>query len=94
MVEHSEGATAIWPAYPPKPPVTVVHVAPNDLAMSAPYAVAIVETPEKARLMCQVADCDLEKVKPGMDVELEFRKIRKEGHSGILCYGYKAVPAG
>ena len=73
---------------------TVVHVAPSDLAMSAPYAVAIVETPEKARLMVQVADCNLAEVKPGLDVELEFRRIRKEGHSGILCYGYKAVPAG
>ena len=73
---------------------TVVHVAPNDLAMSAPYAVAIVETPEKARLMAQVADSDLAAVKPGMKVDLEFRNIRKEGHSGILCYGFKAVPAG
>jgi hypothetical protein len=29
-----------------------------------------------------------------MDVSLEFRRIRREGHGGILCYGYKAVPAG
>jgi len=71
---------------------TVVHVAPTDLQMEAPYAVAIIETPERARLMVQVADCDPDDVKPGMDVTLEFRKIRREGHSGILCYGHKAVP--
>ena len=72
---------------------TVIHVGPTDLTMEAPYAMAIVETPEKARLTVQVTDCDLDAVKPGMDVRLEFRRIRKEGHSGILCYGYKAVPA-
>ncbi len=54
---------------------------------------AIVETPEGARLMAQVADCDPADVHPGMKVELEFRRIRKEGLSGILCYGYKGVPA-
>jgi len=40
-----------------------------------------------------VTDCDLAAVKPGMDVRFEFRRIRKEGYAGILCYGYKAVPA-
>jgi len=73
---------------------TVVHVAPDDFAFEAPYAMAIVETPEGARLMLQVADCDPADVRPGMDVALEFRRIRKEGEAGILCYGFKAVPAG
>jgi uncharacterized OB-fold protein len=73
---------------------TVVHVAPDDFAMEAPYAMAVIETPEGARLMLQIADCDPADVKPGMKVDFEFRKIRKEGTSGILCYGFKAVPAG
>jgi uncharacterized OB-fold protein len=72
---------------------TVIHVAPNDLAMEAPYAMAVIETPEGARFMVQVVDCDPEKVIPGMEVSLEFRKIRREGHGGILCYGHKGVPA-
>ena len=72
---------------------TVVHVAPSDFLMETPYAMAVVETPEGARLMLQVADCDPAEVLPGMDVEFEFRKIRKEGSGGILCYGYKAIPA-
>lgn len=71
---------------------TVIHVAPDDFMMEAPYAMAIVETPEGVRLMTQVVDCDPADVVPGMDVSLEFRKIRREGLSGILCYGYKAVP--
>jgi len=73
---------------------TVVHVAPAELAMEAPYAVAVVETPEQARLMLQIVDCDPRDVRPGMEVELEFRRIRSEGRAGILCYGYKGVPAG
>jgi len=72
---------------------TVLHAAPEDLALQVPYAVALVETPERARLMVQVADCDPADVEPGMAVTLQFRRIRGEGHGGILCYGYKAVPA-
>jgi uncharacterized OB-fold protein len=71
---------------------TVIHVAPAAFAMATPYAMAIIETPEKARLMVQVVDCDPDTVRPGTDVALEFRRIRREGHSGILCYGYKGVP--
>jgi uncharacterized OB-fold protein len=73
---------------------TVIHVPPDDLADQAPYAMAIVETPENARLMVQVVDCDPQTVLPGMEIDLEFRRIRSEGHAGILCYGHKAVPAG
>ncbi len=72
---------------------TVIHVPPDDFLMEAPYTMAIIETPEGARLMAQVVDCDPAEVGPGMEVNLEFRLIRKEGNSGILCYGHKAVPA-
>jgi len=71
---------------------TVVRTPPDDLLMEAPYAVAVVETPEGARLMAQVVDCPPEDVLPGMEVSLEFRLVRKEGHGGIRCYGHKAVP--
>ena len=72
---------------------TVVHVPPADFLMEAPYALAVVETPEGARMMVQVVDCDPASVDVGMNVDLEFRLIRKEGKGGILCYGHKAVPA-
>ena len=71
---------------------TVIRVPPADFQFQAPYAVAIVETPEGARLMAQVVDCDPAKVLPGMEVALEFRLLRKEGRAGILCYGHKGVP--
>jgi hypothetical protein len=72
---------------------TVIHVPPDDFLNEAPYAMAVVETPEGARLMTQVVDCDPSQVGPGMKVDLEFRLIRKEGKSGILCYGHKGVPS-
>jgi len=72
---------------------TVIHVAPTDFQMEAPYVLAIVETPEGARMMVQMADCAPEAVQPGLQVQLEFRLVRKEGRGGILCYGHKAVPA-
>lgn len=72
---------------------TVVHVPPDAFLMEAPYVLAIVETPEGARMMVQVVDCDPASVEAGMLVALEFRLIRKEGKGGILCYGHKAVPA-
>ena len=71
---------------------TVIHVPPDEFLNEAPYAVALVETPEGARLMTQVVDCDPDTVLPGMEVTLEFRLIRKEGHGGIRCYGHKGVP--
>lgn len=73
---------------------TVIHVAPDAFQMEAPYAMAVVETPEGARLMTQVVDCDPDEVAAGMEVSLEFRLVRREGRSGILCYGHKAVPVG
>ena len=73
---------------------TIVRNGPDDFLMESPYVMAIIETPEKARLMTQVVDCELTDVGPGTEINLEFRLIRKEGHGGILCYGHKAVPAG
>lgn len=70
----------------------VIHVGPSAFEMAQPYPMAIVETPEGARLMVQVVDCDAEDVRPGLHVDLEFRLIRREGDGGILCYGHKAVP--
>ncbi len=72
---------------------TVVEIPPTEFQNEAPYAMAVIETPEGARLTAQVVDCDPATVLPGMDVTLVFRKVRREGHGGILCYGFKGVPA-
>jgi len=71
---------------------TVIHVPPDEFLNEAPYAMAVVETPEGARFLTQVVDCDPSTVLPGTALDLEFRLIRREGRSGILCYGHKGVP--
>lgn len=71
---------------------TIIHVGPSRFADQVPYAVGIVELPEGVRLLCQVADCNPEKLQIGMPVRIEFRRISEEGEAGIINYGYKCVP--
>jgi uncharacterized OB-fold protein len=72
---------------------TVIHVGPSQFVDQTPYAMGIVELDGGARLLAQIADYELEELKTGMKLRLEFRKIQQDGEAGILCYGYKFVPA-
>lgn len=71
---------------------TIIRVAPSGFTDQVPYPVAIVDVGEGVKILCQVADCEPEELKIGMPVRLEFRKLSQEGESGIINYGYKAVP--
>ena len=70
---------------------TIIHVAADAFSTQTPFAVAIIETKEGARLTAQVVDCAPEEVATGKDVKLMFRCIQREGKAGILQYGYKAI---
>jgi uncharacterized OB-fold protein len=72
---------------------TIIRVAPSQFVDEAPYAVGIIELEGGTRLTAQIADVPLEDIKIGQKVKVEFRRIREEGQAGILCYGYKFVPA-
>jgi len=71
---------------------TVIRVAPSGFTDQVPYAVAIVDVGQGVRILCQVADVEPEELKIGMTVRLEFRKVQSDGESGVIFYGYKAVP--
>ncbi|HID38073.1 MAG TPA: Zn-ribbon domain-containing OB-fold protein [Calditrichaeota bacterium] len=71
---------------------TIIHVAPSVFTDQVPYAIGIVELEHNLRLLCQIADCNLQEIKTGMSVALEFRRITEDGEAGIIHYGYKAVP--
>jgi len=71
---------------------TVIRVAPAQWGDQSPYALAIVKLTDGTRLMGQMTDCDVEEVKIGMEVRIEFRRVQSEGHHGVLSYGYKFVP--
>lgn len=71
---------------------TIIHVGPTKFNDQVPYAVGVVELKEGVRLLSQIADCDLDKIKTGMPVRIEFRRISEEGEAGVINYGYKCVP--
>jgi scaffold protein (connect acetoacetyl-CoA thiolase and HMG-CoA synthase) len=72
---------------------TVIHVAPGDFAVQAPYVVGIVELDEGVRLTAQIVDCNVEELDFGTPVRRVLRRLRAEGEGGIIQYGYKFVPA-
>lgn len=71
---------------------TVIRIAPSQWGDESPYALAIAELTDGTRLMAQMTDCDVDKVKIGMEVRIEFRLVQSESKHGILSYGYKFVP--
>ena len=72
---------------------TVIRTAPSGFEDEAPYAVGIVKLGGEVKLLAQIVDCDFEELAIGGKVRIEFRRIQEDGKSGILCYGYKCVPA-
>ena len=71
---------------------TVIRVAPYQWSDEAPYAIGIAELTDGTRMMAQITDCNVDEVKIGMEVRLEFRRVQTEGHHGVLSYGHKFVP--
>ncbi len=71
---------------------TVIHTPAPNFSDEAPFVAGIIDL-GGVKITAQVADCSADEIKIGMPVRLEFRKLQKAGESGIICYGYKAVPA-
>ncbi len=65
------------------------HPAFSDLQ---PYALVIVEVMEDVKILMPFADYRESDLKVGEKVKIEFRKIQEDGESGVIAYGYKAVP--
>ena len=68
---------------------TIIHVAPENFEGQAPYPIAIIQLDEGPRITGQIVDCDINDIKIGMKVESTFRKIRQDGSTGAIYYGYK-----
>ena len=71
---------------------TIIRVPPHQFADQVPYAVGIVELDDGVKLTGQVVDCDFDRLKIGLRLKIEFRKIYQEGEGGVIYYGYKFVP--
>lgn len=70
---------------------TIIRVPPTPFSDEAPYAVGIVNL-GGVKITTQIVDTDLNSIKIGQKVKVEFRLIQKDGEAGVLCYGYKCVP--
>jgi len=68
---------------------SIVHTPTDDFKKIAPYAVAIVELDEGAKLTTQLVDCNVDDIEIGDPVEMVFRKIREDGEDGVISYGFK-----
>lgn len=71
---------------------TVVRNAPEGFEKYAPYVVALVELDDGSQVLSQVVDVEPDEVESGMRVEAAFRRVREDGDSGIIEYGYKFRP--
>jgi uncharacterized OB-fold protein len=72
---------------------TIIRVPPTGFGAEAPYAVGIVKLDDGVKVTAQIVDVDLAELQIGQRVRVEFRRVQKDGEAGILCYGYKYVPA-
>jgi uncharacterized OB-fold protein len=71
---------------------TVINNAPIGFEKYTPYMVALIELDDGLRLVSQLVDADPVDVSAGMKVEACFRKVKEDGKTGILQYGYKFRP--
>jgi uncharacterized OB-fold protein len=71
---------------------TVIRVASQQFSDMSPYAVGVVKFDDGLQMMGQIVDCDVDKLKIGMKVRLEFRKVQTHDHHGVLSYAHKFVP--
>lgn len=68
---------------------TVIHDVPPAFKRQRPYILALIKLDEGPMVTGQIVDSSPEEVEMGMKVHSVFRKIREDGQSGIIQYGYK-----
>lgn len=68
---------------------TVVHTPLKAFDLQVPYIMAIIELEEGPKVTTQIVNCKIDDVEIGKNVKAVFRKIREDGKSGIIHYGYK-----
>ena len=66
---------------------------PEGFQAQRPYTVALVQLEEGPMVTAQLTDVTEDDVEIGMPVEMVTRKLREEGDSGEIVYGYKFRPA-
>lgn len=68
---------------------SIIITPTSDFKKIAPYAVAIIELEEGAKVTAQIVDANVDDIEIGDDVEMVFRRIREDGEEGVISYGFK-----
>ena len=68
---------------------TLLHEPLPGFEAQAPLYLAVVELENGARVLTQIIDSPGEAVKTGAKVAATVRRVRVEGESGQIVYGYK-----
>ncbi len=71
---------------------TLVTEAPEGFEEFAPYVLALVKLQEGVMVTSQITDVLYEDIYIGMKVEMVTRKLKNNGETGLIEYGYKFRP--
>ena len=71
---------------------TIARQTPPGSLIEAPYAVVVVELPEKVAVETVLTDCDLDSVHIGMDVEAVLAKMKEdEEGNDVMSFKFRPV---
>jgi uncharacterized OB-fold protein len=71
---------------------TIAGQTPPGSLVEAPYALAVVELPEKVAIRTVLTDVDLDAVKVGMDVEITLATMKEdEDGNDVVSYKFRPV---
>lgn len=70
---------------------TKLHEPLPGFEAQAPFFLAVIEFSNGARVLSQVVDSPDELVKTGAKVKATVRRVRVDGESGQILYGYKFI---
>ncbi len=70
---------------------TVLHEPMPGFEAQAPFPLALVKLENNATVLTQIVDSPEDSVKTGAKVRATLRRVRVDGDSGQIVYGYKFV---
>jgi uncharacterized OB-fold protein len=68
---------------------TVVYQVPKGFGEQSPLVIGLVELEEGFRVVSQIVDVELDKIREGMRVEAVLRRMFVDGSTGLIQYGLK-----
>ena len=71
---------------------TVLYQVGTDFLKQKPLVLGLVELDGGVKVSGQIVDARPERLKPGVKVEVVFRRVVVDGKHGLVMYGYKFRP--